>query len=141
MPGAGTKFTIQLPLTLAIISALMVEVGGRHLRDPAGLGGGEPASSVRRRSRASTAARPCASATASCPCSTWPGSSAMRSAGRAGAQAYAVILGRGEKRLGLVVDRLHGQQEVVIKALDPVGLRARRSASPGPPSWATAGWC
>jgi two-component system chemotaxis sensor kinase CheA len=31
---------------------------------------------------------------------------------------YAVILGRGEKRLGMVVDRLRGQQEVVIKALD-----------------------
>jgi two-component system chemotaxis sensor kinase CheA len=33
---------------------------------------------------------------------------------------YAVILGRGEKRLGLVVDRLRGQQEVVIKGLDAV---------------------
>src|SRR5262249_815416 len=32
---------------------------------------------------------------------------------------YAVILGRGDKRVGLVVDRLKGQQEVVIKALDP----------------------
>ena len=31
--------------------------------------------------------------------------------------AYAVILGRGDKRLGLVVDRLRGQQEVVIKSL------------------------
>jgi two-component system chemotaxis sensor kinase CheA len=31
-----------------------------------------------------------------------------------------VILGRGEKRLGLVVDRLRGQQEVVIKGLDAV---------------------
>jgi two-component system chemotaxis sensor kinase CheA len=38
-------------------------------------------------------------------------------AGREG--GYAVILGRGEKRLGLAVDRLQGQQEVVIKALDP----------------------
>jgi two-component system chemotaxis sensor kinase CheA len=31
---------------------------------------------------------------------------------------YAVIIGRGERRLGIVVDRLRGQQEVVIKALD-----------------------
>jgi len=31
-----------------------------------------------------------------------------------------VIVGRGEKRLGLTVDRLLGQQDVVIKALDPV---------------------
>jgi two-component system, chemotaxis family, sensor kinase CheA len=30
------------------------------------------------------------------------------------------LLGRGDKRLGLVVGRLLGQQEIVIKALDPV---------------------
>jgi len=33
-------------------------------------------------------------------------------------RSYAVVLGRGDKRIGLVVDRLRGQQEVVIKALD-----------------------
>jgi two-component system, chemotaxis family, sensor kinase CheA len=32
---------------------------------------------------------------------------------------YAVIIGRGDKRVGVVVNRLRGQQEVVIKALDP----------------------
>ena len=32
---------------------------------------------------------------------------------------YVVIVGRGEKRVGIVVDRLRGQQEVVIKPLDP----------------------
>ena len=31
---------------------------------------------------------------------------------------YVVVLGRGDKRVGIVVDRLRGQQEVVIKALD-----------------------
>jgi two-component system chemotaxis sensor kinase CheA len=40
-------------------------------------------------------------------------SDADRSAG------YAVVLGRGEKRLAVAVDRLLGQQEIVIKALDP----------------------
>jgi two-component system chemotaxis sensor kinase CheA len=29
-----------------------------------------------------------------------------------------VVLGRAEKKLGVLVDRLRGQQEVVIKALD-----------------------
>ena len=37
-----------------------------------------------------------------------------------GDAAYAVIVGRGDKRLGLSVDRLRGQQDVVIKALDAV---------------------
>ena len=36
------------------------------------------------------------------------------------AEQYLVIVGRGEKRLGLTVRRLLGQQDVVIKALDPV---------------------
>ena len=36
------------------------------------------------------------------------------------AGAFVVVLGRGDKRLGLVVGRLLGQQEIVIKALDPV---------------------
>jgi two-component system chemotaxis sensor kinase CheA len=40
--------------------------------------------------------------------------------GEARGEAYAVVVGRGEKRLALAVDRLRGQQDVVIKALDPV---------------------
>jgi two-component system chemotaxis sensor kinase CheA len=36
-----------------------------------------------------------------------------------GEDGYAVIVGRGDKRLALAVDRLRGQQDVVIKALDP----------------------
>ena len=35
-----------------------------------------------------------------------------------------MIVGRGEKRLGITVDRLLGQQDVVIKALDPVVAEA-----------------
>ena len=31
-----------------------------------------------------------------------------------------MVLGRGDKRLALVVHRLLGQQEIVIKALDPI---------------------
>src|SRR5262249_14107152 len=36
VPGVGTKFIIQLPLTLAIISALLVEVSGRTYAIPLG---------------------------------------------------------------------------------------------------------
>ncbi len=38
VPGAGTTFTIKIPLTLAIVSALIVEVGRRALRHSAALG-------------------------------------------------------------------------------------------------------
>ena len=36
VPGVGTKFIIQLPLTLAIISALLVELGERVFAIPLG---------------------------------------------------------------------------------------------------------
>jgi two-component system chemotaxis sensor kinase CheA len=117
IPGAGTKFTLQLPLTLAIITVLMVEVGGEVYALPSGA----VVESLR-----------------------YPKSEVTRIGGRdtlrvrdrivplvhlaelfgvseaGGDDSYAVIVGRGEKRLGLTVGRLRGQQDVVIKALDPV---------------------
>jgi two-component system, chemotaxis family, sensor kinase CheA len=117
IPGAGTKFTLQLPLTLAIITVLMVEVGGEVYALPSGA----VVESLR-----------------------FPKREVVRIGGRdtlrvrdrivplvhlaelfgvgetGGGDSYAVIVGRGEKRLGLTVGRLRGQQDVVIKALDPV---------------------
>jgi len=116
VPGVGSKFIIQLPLTLAIISALLVEVSGRvyaiplasvveslRLRDHEihRINGRE---TLRLRERLVPLAR-------------LAELFALPAAG--GAASYAVVLGRGDKRVGLVVDRLHGQQEVVIKGLDP----------------------
>jgi len=115
IPGAGTKFTLQLPLTLAIITVLMVDVGPEVYALPSGavveslryakqdlvrMNGRD---TLRVRDRivpfvhlAELFGRP----------------------GTDGDSAYAVIVGRGDKRLGLSVDRLRGQQDVVIKALD-----------------------
>jgi two-component system chemotaxis sensor kinase CheA len=118
--GVGTKFTIQLPLTLAIISALLVEVSDGTYAVPL------PAVLESLRLRAHEV-------------HTINGREALRLRDRIiplvrlsarfglpgrGGGDYAVILGRGEKRVGLVVDRLRGQQEVVIKALDPTALSA-----------------
>jgi two-component system chemotaxis sensor kinase CheA len=115
IPGAGTKFTLQLPLTLAIITVLMVDVGDdvyalpsgavveslRYARKDLVRMNGRDTLRVRDRivpfvHLAELFGRP----------------------PRDGEHAYAVIVGRGEKRLGLSVDRLRGQQDVVIKALD-----------------------
>jgi two-component system chemotaxis sensor kinase CheA len=115
VPGVGTKFIIQLPLTLAIISALLVEVCGR----PYALPIGSVVESLKMR-RGDV--------------HTINGRETLRLRDRivpiqrvadlfglsGGGGEYVVVLGRGDKRLGLVVDRLRGQQEVVIKALDPV---------------------
>jgi two-component system chemotaxis sensor kinase CheA len=117
MPGAGTKFTIQLPLTLAIISVLMVEVSGQTYALPSG--------SVVESLRFARA-----------DILKMNGQDTLRLRDRlvplvdlgrlfdlpekSGGDAYVVVVGRGEKRVGLVVDRLRGQQQVVIKALDAV---------------------
>jgi two-component system, chemotaxis family, sensor kinase CheA len=117
VPGVGTKFIIQLPLTLAIIAALMVEVSGEtyaiplssvvesvHLRGEKihTIGGRE---TLRLRDHLVPLVRL---------------SRLFGLEDRPSPREYAVIIGRGEKRLGVVVHRLCGQQEVVIKALDPV---------------------
>jgi two-component system chemotaxis sensor kinase CheA len=115
VPGVGSKFIIELPLTLAIISALMVEVSGRVYAVPLGsvvesvkftpadvqtISGHE---TLRMRDEIVPLLR---LATLFDLEPAPPG------------RQYAVVLGRGDRRLGLVVDRLQGQQEVVIKALD-----------------------
>ena len=116
VPGVGTKFIIQLPLTLAIISALLVEVSDRTYAVPLGsvveslkfrpadvhtINGRE---TLRIRDRIVPLVR----------LDAFFGLRAAPEEAR-----YAVVLGRGDKRVGLVVNRLRGQQEVVIKALDP----------------------
>jgi two-component system chemotaxis sensor kinase CheA len=114
--GVGTKFIIQLPLTLAIISALLFEVAGRRYAVPLGsvvesikfapeqvrtINGRE---ALRIRERIVPLVR----------LTALFGLDAAPEAGR----RYAVVIGRGDKRVAMVVDRLVGQEEVVIKGLD-----------------------
>jgi len=117
VPGVGTKFIIQLPLTLAIISVLMVEVAGRTYAVPlsavvetlrleaAELHHINNRETLRIRERIIPVLRLAALF--------------GLEPGELGERRYVVIVGRGEKRVGIVVDGLKGQQEVVIKGLDP----------------------
>jgi two-component system chemotaxis sensor kinase CheA len=114
--GLGTRFVIRLPLTLAIISALLVTVAEETYAVPLGavvesikfrpaeVGSINGHDTLRIRDRIVPLVR-------LAEIFDVPG-------GQAAGRQYAVILGRGDRRLGLVVDRLEGQQEVVIKALD-----------------------
>lgn len=114
--GRGSTFTIKLPLTLAIITALMVEVSGETFAIPLSgvlesirihgdeihdVGGNEV---IKLRERLLTVHR--------LDRFFWQKSNDSRD------YEYIVVVGSGEKRGGLVVDRLIGQQEIVIKALD-----------------------
>ncbi|HEY8147798.1 MAG TPA: chemotaxis protein CheA [Vicinamibacteria bacterium] len=118
VPGVGTKFIIQLPLTLAIIAALLVDVSGRTYAIPLG----SVVESLKLRPQE---------------IHTISGRETLRIRDRIvplvrlarlfglpeeegpEAREYAVVIGRGDKRVGVIVNRLRGQQEVVIKALDP----------------------
>ena len=114
--GYGTTFTLKLPLTLAIISALMVEVAGETYAIPLSgvlesiqvneaefheMGSSEL---IRLRDRILPLHR----------LDRFFG----QQAGVSREQEYVVVVASGEKRGGLVVDRLLGQQEIVIKGLD-----------------------
>ena len=114
--GRGSRFTIKLPLTLAIITALMVEVSGETFAIPLTgvqesirvnadeiheVGGREV---IKLRERLLPVYR--------LDRFFWHKTGSDRD------YEYIVVVGSGEKRGGLVVDRLIGQQEVVIKALD-----------------------
>lgn len=114
--GHGTTFTLRLPLTLAIISALMVEVSGQTYAVPLSgvlesiraasaeihsIGGREL---ITLRDRLLPLVR--LDSFFGLPSHTDRESE------------YVVVVGSGEKRAGIIVDRLVGQQEIVIKALD-----------------------
>ncbi|MDA8079856.1 MAG: chemotaxis protein CheA [Nitrospiraceae bacterium] len=115
VPGKGTLFTIKLPLSLAIIPALMTEAGGEVFAIP--LSAVDESIKVRDeaihiinnrevirfRNRVMPVIR----------LDEFFGLSGKRPR-----RLYLVILGSGEKRVALAVSRLRGQQEIVIKPLD-----------------------
>jgi len=116
--GVGTRFTITLPITLAIIQALLVGVGTEIYAIPlnAILESNRLLSSQIRTVEKREVARLRES--------TLP---LLRIADifglpRAGEnqKMFVVVVGLAEKRLGLVVDNLRGQQEVVIKSVGSV---------------------
>jgi two-component system, chemotaxis family, sensor kinase CheA len=116
--GEGTRFSLTLPITLAIIKALVVESGGQTYAIPL--------SSVLEIQQA-TAGQ----------IETVEGREVMairedtipllrvsrvfNLAGQGGSDSFYVILvGLAERRLGIIVDSLRDQQEIVIK---PLGKR------------------
>ena len=116
--GVGTRFTIVLPITLAIIQALLVGVGRETYAIPLNAilesirVSRDQIRTVERREvirlRDLTLPLLRLSEVFGIP------------AGGQGEKLYVVVVGLAEKRLGLVVDTLRGQQEVVIKSVGSV---------------------
>ncbi|MBI5826584.1 MAG: chemotaxis protein CheA [Deltaproteobacteria bacterium] len=114
--GKGTRILFRLPLTLAIIQALTVEANGEVL--------GIPLSNVIENIRVTSSE-----------IKTIEGREVIRirdtvyplvrlgSIVSGGSEAagsewkYIVIISIGERKIGLIVDRLHGQEEIVMKSM------------------------
>jgi two-component system chemotaxis sensor kinase CheA len=114
-PGAGTTVTLTLPITLAIIQALVVGVGDQRYAIPLNAVREvlipEPGALQRSGPRELLALRGDA-----LPVLRLRDEFAVRG-GTPAARPFAVILGLGDARLALLVDRLEGQRDTVIKPI------------------------
>ncbi len=121
--GMGTTFVLTLPLTLAIIRALMVEASGRTFAVP--LNSVLEIVSVKATELKTIERREVIEVRGQ----TLPFVRLSRIFGLEEAQLeryYVVIVGLAQQRLGLAVDQLLGQHDIVTK---PLGGRLR--ATPG----------
>jgi len=114
--GQGTRFSIKLPLTLAIIRALMVEHGGRTYAFPLTyvvetLNVGRAEVKNIRHSEVIVVRGQVH------PLKRLGDIFGYQSDNNKNAQIYVVIVGSGDRKLGVVVDKLIGEQEIVIKSL------------------------
>jgi len=116
--GTGTTFVITLPITLAIIRALVFQVRGRMMSIP--LAAVQEVSRLEPDAVCTIEGREALDLRGS----TLPLArlgQLLRLAERpnAGSEHHVIVLFAGNRRLGLVVERLLGQQDIVIKPLGP----------------------
>jgi two-component system chemotaxis sensor kinase CheA len=116
VPGAGTTFTLRLPPTLAIVPALVARVGAEryalpltHVAETVELGSwaltsldGRDALLVRDEVLPLVHLR-----------------ALLQIEGEPPAQRPVVVLQLGDRRTGLVIDRMEGQREIVVKSFVP----------------------
>ncbi|MGH7271351.1 MAG: chemotaxis protein CheA, partial [Polyangiaceae bacterium] len=123
--GIGTKMTITLPITLAIIRVLLVEVRGRPFAIP--LANIEEAIVLDEAQVRTVESREVLSVRGA----SLPLCRLARHFGLEGAstepqsRSFVAITQVGDRRLGIVVDQLVGQQDIVIKALGKSLARVR----------------
>jgi two-component system chemotaxis sensor kinase CheA len=117
-PGAGSQFIIKLPLTLAIIQALLVQLGSREVY-ALPLENIEEIIKVKQEALKSIQrAEYLLFRGQVIPVIRLGTLFATPDAGGAQEEFDVVVVKSGGRRLGLVVDQLLGQQEIVIKSLD-----------------------
>jgi two-component system chemotaxis sensor kinase CheA len=114
--GIGTKMTITLPITLAIINVLLVELEERLFAVP--LASVEEAIALDERQVRTVEAREVLTVRGtSLPICRLGRLFGIPRTSKERARAFVVIAQVGNRRLGFVVDELVGQQDIVIKPL------------------------
>ncbi|HLK37441.1 MAG TPA: chemotaxis protein CheA [Polyangiaceae bacterium] len=114
--GIGTKMTITLPITLAIISVLLVEIRGRLFAIP--LASVEEAIALDEGQVRTVEARDVLTVRgASLPICRLDRLFGLSGSGASRTRSFVVIAQVADRRLGFVVDELVGQQDIVIKPL------------------------
>jgi two-component system chemotaxis sensor kinase CheA len=118
---SGTMFTLRLPLTLAVIKALLFEVSGKLYAIPisaiAEVTKLEVNDLVTVDGRDTLLLRDQI-------ISIIHLDELFRINGNGNKQKFALVLSLGGKKVGLLVDRIEGQQELVIKAVDEMYSRS-----------------
>lgn len=113
-PGLGTSFSLTIPITLAMIKALIVSSAGRNYALPTSAV--FEALLLNRRDSDSGIIHLRGS---TLPLLRLDRYFAIDRGEPSPDESYAVVVGLGERRIGLVVDDLIGQQDIVIKPLGP----------------------
>jgi two-component system, chemotaxis family, sensor kinase CheA len=117
--GIGTKMTITLPITLAIISVLMVEIAGRVYAMP--LASVEEAITFDEKDVRAVEGREVMNQRGRtlpiCRLARLFGFASSGAGGGGHTKSFVVVGAVANRKLGFVVDRLIGQQDIVIKAL------------------------
>ncbi len=114
--GEGTRIVITLPITLAIIKALIVEVCGRTYAIPINsvletlMLAPEAIRSIEKREMIELRQN-------TLPLLRLDDLFRLPGATRSDGRFFVVVVGLAEKRMGIVADQLLGQQDVVIKSL------------------------
>jgi two-component system chemotaxis sensor kinase CheA len=122
-PGRGTRVTLTLPITLAIIQALVVGAGAQRFAIP--LGAVQETLVVEPDAIQRSAGRELLSLRGEPLALRRLAEVFGLPAPEPGAKQFAVVVGLGESRAGLLVDRLDGQQDAVLKPLQgPLGAVA-----------------
>lgn len=114
-PGRGAMFRIRLPLTLAVIKALLFEVGARTYAVPVPMIG--EVAKIRMEDLVTVEGNKTLLLRDKI-ISIISLEELFQTGGNGKLGKYVLILGAGGKKIGLLIDRIIRQQELVIKAID-----------------------